>query len=380
VTVVIEPNSSTPRSSGGRDDVLLRVEDLAVSFPTEDGVVEAVRGVTYEVKRNEVFAIVGESGCGKSVSTMALMGLLPRTARITGRARYLDNELIGQPERKVRGFRGNNISMIFQDPMTSMNPVYTVGRQLAEAVQAHHRVAPKVAKERAIAMLDVVGIPQARQRANSYPHEFSGGMRQRVMIAMAIINEPEIIIADEPTTALDVTVQAQILETLLEAKEAVGAAIILITHDLGVVAGVADRVGVMYAGRFVEDGTADAVFHRPRMPYTAGLLGSVPSLTSDTGELIPIQGAPPSLIQPPEGCKFAARCPLVAPECLSSEPPLHDTDEPSHRAACHRWEDVAAESDATMLFRNAFHADQSMLAGDGVEGASPWAPSADGGA
>jgi peptide/nickel transport system ATP-binding protein len=350
VNLSIEPSGSADTSPW--DDTLLRVEDLSVSFPTEDGVVEAVRGVSYEVKRNEVFAIVGESGCGKSVSTMALMGLLPRTARITGRARYLDNDLLGQPERKVRGFRGNSISMIFQDPMTSLNPVYTVGRQLAEAVLAHERIAPKVAKERAIEILDTVGIPQARQRANSYPHEFSGGMRQRVMIAMAIINNPEIIIADEPTTALDVTVQAQILETLLEVKEEVGAAIVLITHDLGVVAGVADRVGVMYAGRFVEDGTADQVFHRPRMPYTAGLLGSVPSLTSDTGELIPIQGAPPSLIQPPPGCKFAARCPLVISECLTVEPPLYDTDDPDHRSACHRWEVVAGDPDPVMLFRN----------------------------
>jgi peptide/nickel transport system ATP-binding protein len=359
VSLTVEPGSNGSDAPSPWDDTLLRVEDLTVSFPTEDGVVEAVRGVTYEVKRNEVFAIVGESGCGKSVSTMALMGLLPRTAQITGRARYLEHDLIGQPERKVRGFRGNNISMIFQDPMTSLNPVYTIGRQLAEAVLAHERVAPKVAKERAIEILDTVGIPQARQRANSYPHEFSGGMRQRVMIAMAIINNPEIIIADEPTTALDVTVQAQILDTLLEVKETVGAAIILITHDLGVVAGVADRVGVMYAGCFVEEGTADAVFHRPRMPYTAGLLGSVPSLTSESGELIPIQGAPPSLIQPPEGCKFAARCPLVIPECLTSEPPLLQTDEPDHRSACHRWETVAAEPDVTMLFHNAFAADEA---------------------
>jgi peptide/nickel transport system ATP-binding protein len=379
VSLTVEPGSSIHDDPSPWDDTLLRVEDLTVSFPTEDGVVEAVRGVTYEVKRNEVFAIVGESGCGKSVSTMALMGLLPRTAQITGRARYLDHDLIGQPERKVRGFRGNNISMIFQDPMTSLNPVYTIGRQLSEAVLAHERIAPKVAKERAIEILDTVGIPQARQRANSYPHEFSGGMRQRVMIAMAIINNPEIIIADEPTTALDVTVQAQILETLLEVKETVGAAIILITHDLGVVAGVADRVGVMYAGRFVEDGTADAVFHRPRMPYTAGLLGSVPSLTSASGELIPIQGAPPSLIQPPEGCKFAARCPLVAAECLTSEPPLYDTDEPAHRSACHRWEAVAAEPDVTMLFSNAFAADAapSIAAADAAHAAADTATEGD---
>jgi peptide/nickel transport system ATP-binding protein len=350
------PGSNGERAPSPWDadgDILLRVEDLSVSFPTEDGVVEAVRGVSYEVRRNEVFAIVGESGCGKSVSTMALMGLLPRTAEIGGRARYLDHDLINQPDRKVRGFRGNNISMIFQDPMTSLNPVYTVGRQLAEAVLAHERVSPKIAKGRAVEILDLVGIPQARQRANAYPHEFSGGMRQRVMIAMAIINSPEIIIADEPTTALDVTVQAQILETLLEVKEGVGAAIVLITHDLGVVAGVADRVGVMYAGRFVEEGTADQVFHHPRMPYTAGLLGSVPSLTSEDGELIPIRGAPPSLIKPPAGCKFAARCPLVEEQCLTAEPPLRITDEPGHRAACLRWEALAAEPDPVMLFRNA---------------------------
>jgi peptide/nickel transport system ATP-binding protein len=375
VSLTIEPGANGHDDPSPWDDTLLRVEDLSVSFPTEDGVVEAVRGVSYEVKRNEVFAIVGESGCGKSVSTMALMGLLPRTAQIGGRARYLDHDLINQPDRKVRGFRGNNISMIFQDPMTSLNPVYTIGRQLAEAVLAHERVAPKIAKERAIEILDTVGIPQARQRANSYPHEFSGGMRQRVMIAMAIINSPEIIIADEPTTALDVTVQAQILETLLEVKEGVGAAIVLITHDLGVVAGVADRVGVMYAGRFVEEGSADQVFHRPRMPYTAGLLGSVPSLTSDDGELIPIQGAPPSLIRPPVGCKFAARCPLVAPECLTAEPPLFDTDDPGHRSACHRWEVVAADPDPVQLFRNSFNndaTDDSALVGgeSAVDGAS----------
>ena len=203
-------------SSTGSDEVLLDVEDLNVTFPSEDGDVLAVRGVSYQVRRNEVFSIVGESGSGKSVSTMALMGLLPNTARITGSATYLDNQLIGVPDRQVRRHRGNDISMIFQDPMTSLNPVYTVGRQLGEIVRAHHRVTPKVAKERAIDALELVGIPQAKQRADSYPHEFSGGMRQRVMIAMAMMNDPDIIIADEPTTALDVTVQAQILETLID--------------------------------------------------------------------------------------------------------------------------------------------------------------------
>jgi oligopeptide/dipeptide ABC transporter ATP-binding protein len=333
------------------DDVLLSVEDLKVSFPTEDGLVEAVRGVSYQVKRGEVFAVVGESGCGKSVSSMALMGLLPKTARIEGRARYLDNELLGRPDREVRKFRGSKLAMIFQDPMTSLNPVYSIGKQLAEAVLAHHRVAPKVARERAIEMLDIVGIPQARKRAESYPHEFSGGMRQRVMIAMAIINNPDVIIADEPTTALDVTVQAQILETLLEVKERVGAAIVLITHDLGVVAGMADRVGVMYAGRFVETGDVNEIFHATRMPYTAGLLGSIPDLDSEVDALTPIEGAPPSLINPPEGCKFMVRCPMARPACGESEPPLAPTDRPGHLSACKFAHELEGRQDTSDIFK-----------------------------
>ena len=333
------------------DDVMLSVEDLKVSFPTEDGLVEAVRGVSYQVKRGEVFAIVGESGCGKSVSSMALMGLLPKTARIEGRARYLDNELLGRPDREVRGFRGSKLAMIFQDPMTSLNPVHTIGKQLAEAVLAHHRVAPKVAMERAIEMLDIVGIPQARKRAKSYPHEFSGGMRQRVMIAMAIINNPDVIIADEPTTALDVTVQAQILETLLEAKERVGAAIVLITHDLGVVAGMADRVGVMYAGRFVETGDVNEIFHATRMPYTAGLLGSIPDLDSEVEALTPIEGAPPSLINPPAGCKFKVRCPMARPACGEVEPPLARTDRPGHLSACKFAHELVGRQDTSDIFK-----------------------------
>ncbi|MEM9039009.1 MAG: ABC transporter ATP-binding protein [Actinomycetota bacterium] len=329
---------------------ILDVEDLRVSFPTDDGNVEAVRGVSYQVHRNEVFAIVGESGSGKSVSTMALMGLLPKTAMITGRARYLDQELLGQPDREVRGLRGNHVSMIFQDPMTSLNPVYSIGRQLSEAVLAHERIAPKIARERAIEMLDLVGIPQARRRAKSYPHEFSGGMRQRVMIAMAIINNPDIIIADEPTTALDVTVQAQILETLLDVKDQVGAAIVLITHDLGVVAGMADRVGVMYAGRFVETGTVDQIFHSTRMPYTAGLIGSIPELDSEADRLVPIPGAPPTLIDPPAACMFRPRCPMARDTCARVEPELVDCDQDEHQVACHFWHEVADLDDPSSLY------------------------------
>ncbi|WP_420453360.1 ABC transporter ATP-binding protein [Ilumatobacter sp.] len=332
------------------DEVMLEVDDLHVSFPTEDGVVRAVRGVSYQVKRDEVFGIVGESGCGKSVSSMALMGLLPKTARIEGQARYLGEDLLGRPDREVRDLRGSKIAMIFQDPMTSLNPVYTIGRQLSESVLAHDRIPPKQAMERSIEMLDLVGIPQAEQRAKSYPHEFSGGMRQRVMIAMAIINDPDIIIADEPTTALDVTVQAQILETLMEVKNQVRAAIVLITHDLGVIAGVADRVGVMYAGEFVETGPVDDIFHATRMPYTAGLIGSIPALDSDADELVPIGGAPPTLIDPPAGCAFSPRCPLATSVCVESDPPLAACDRPGHLVACHHWEQLVDEHDPSHLY------------------------------
>jgi peptide/nickel transport system ATP-binding protein len=345
-TVAVSP-APTPTD----DDVLLDVEDLHVTFPSEDGLVRAVRGVSYQVRRNEVFGIVGESGSGKSVSTMALMGLLPSTARITGRATYLGQDLIGVRDREVRKLRGNDISMIFQDPMTSLNPVYTVGKQLAEIVRAHHRVPPKVAKSRAIDALDMVGIPQAKQRADAYPHEFSGGMRQRVMIAMAMMNNPDIIIADEPTTALDVTVQAQVLETLMSVKEELNAAIILITHDLGVIAGTADRVAVMYAGRFVETGTVDEIFNVPRMPYTIGLLGAIPSVEGETTVLRPIPGTPPSLVNQPEGCPFAPRCGYVVDECLRIEPPLEETDRAGHRSACHRWADLTQFDDADQPFR-----------------------------
>ncbi len=329
---------SNPSSSDA--EVMLDVEDLHVTFPSEDGNVLAVRGVSYQVHRNEVFGIVGESGSGKSVSTMALMGLLPRSARITGRAEYLGNPLIGRPDREVRKFRGNDIAMIFQDPMTSLNPVYSIGKQLGEIVRAHYRVSPKEARTRAIDALQLVGIPEPEQRVDAYPHEFSGGMRQRVMIAMAMMNQPDVIIADEPTTALDVTVQAQILETLMEVKEELNAAIILITHDLGVVAGTADRVAVMYGGRFVEQGTVDQIFEHPRQPYTLGLLGAIPSLDGETGRLTPIPGTPPSLLNPPAGCAFTPRCRYAIEECDRVEPDLVEVAPGGHRAACHRSEEI----------------------------------------
>ena len=333
-------------------DELLRVEDLHVSFPTDDGLVKAVRGVSYTLREREVLGIVGESGSGKSVSSMAVMGLLPGSARIRGSIKFRGKDVLTMGPKEQRGLRGRKISMIFQDPMTALNPVYSIGDQLAEAVRSHEAVPKRVALKRAEEMLDLVGIPQPRQRLRNYPHEFSGGMRQRAMIAMAVINNPDVIIADEPTTALDVTVQAQILEKILEVKDAVNAAIVLITHDLGVVAGTAHRVLVMYAGRPVELGGVDDVFYRPRMPYTGGLLGSIPSLEgTDHGRLRPIKGAPPSLINLPPGCPFNPRCPLATQRCREEEPPLYETENRDHHAACHYWETMADSDDPTAFFR-----------------------------
>ncbi|HVH24602.1 MAG TPA: ABC transporter ATP-binding protein, partial [Pseudonocardia sp.] len=271
---VLAASAPDPVVSGGP---LLTVSDLSVDFPTEDGVVHAVRHVSFEVRPGEVLGIVGESGCGKSVSAQAIMGLLPRTAEVAGSIRFRGRELVGLAEKDWEAVRGDDIGMIFQDPMSSLNPVYTVGWQLAEAYLAHHEVSRKAAAARAVEALAQVGIPQPDRRAQQYPHEYSGGMRQRAMIAMAIINDPDLIIADEPTTALDVTVQAQILETLLKVQDDTGAAIMMITHDLGVVAGIAARVQVMYGGTVVESGPVEDIFTEPRMPYTIGLLGSVPN-------------------------------------------------------------------------------------------------------
>ena len=333
------------------DEEILTVENLTVEFPTDDGSVQAVRGLSYTLRAREVLGIVGESGSGKSVSSMAIMGLLPKSARVRGSIRYRGQELLTLRPKEQRALRGRKIAMIFQDPMTSLNPVRSIGDQLAEAVLAHHLVPRRRALARAREMLDLVGIPQAERRLRAYPHEFSGGMRQRVMIAMAIINDPDVIIADEPTTALDVTVQAQILEKLLEVKDTVNAAILMITHDLGVIAGMAHRTLVMYAGKPVEVAATDDVFYEPRMPYTAGLLGSIPALDGDRAErLRPIGGSPPSLIRLPDGCPFSPRCPLASDVCRTEEPGLADVGD-GHRAACHHSDRLAEAEDATAFFR-----------------------------
>ena len=322
-------------------DTVLTVTDLDVTFPGDDGPVRAVRGVSYELRRGEVLGIVGESGSGKSVTSLAVMGLLPRSARVSGSVRFGDTELVGAGDAALSAVRGRRIAMIFQDPMTSLNPVYTIGHQIAEAVQAHRRVSKADALARAVELLGVVRIPDPQERAGAYPHELSGGMRQRVVIAIAIANDPDVIIADEPTTALDVTVQAQILDALRIAQRQTGAAMVLITHDLGVIAGQADRVMVMYAGRLVEVGTADDLFYAPRMPYTLGLLGSQPRLDRPAQRLTPIPGSPPSVVNMPPGCPFSPRCPLTVPLCDETEPDLTPTTSAEHLAACHRSGDVA---------------------------------------
>jgi peptide/nickel transport system ATP-binding protein len=332
------------------DRELLVVDDLSVGFGTEDGVVHAVRNVSFSLGTRQVLGIVGESGSGKSVSSMAIMGLLPRTAKVTGSIKFHGRELVGLPYADLRKLRGSGISMIFQDPMTSLNPVFTVGWQLSEAYRAHHNVSKKAAWAKSVEALELVGIPQPDRRASQYPHEFSGGMRQRAVIAMSIINDPELIIADEPTTALDVTVQAQILETLVRIKDETNAAVIMITHDLGVVAGMVDRVQVMYGGTVVESGAVEEVFAAPRMPYTIGLLGSIPNPAMVGKRLTPIKGAPPSLMNLPKGCPFTPRCPLAIDECRESEPALTDTDRRDHRARCHRWSDLLTIESPQLLF------------------------------
>ncbi|MBC3190171.1 ABC transporter ATP-binding protein [Pseudonocardia sp. C8] len=320
-------------------EAVLEVSGLTVTFPSDEGPVRAVRGVDYRLGRGEVLGIVGESGSGKSVTSLAVMGLLPRTAQVTGEIRFDGRDLLTLSERELNTVRGERIAMIFQDPMTSLNPVYTVGYQIEEAVLAHRDVSRARARERAVELLELVRIPNPEQRVASYPHELSGGMRQRVVIAIAMANDPDVIIADEPTTALDVTVQAQVLEALQAAQRSTGAAMVLITHDLGVIAGQADRVLVMYAGKPVEVGGVEDIFYRPRMPYTLGLLGSLPRLDRPTERLTPIPGSPPSVVAMPPGCPFTPRCPLATEICGRSEPELAEVGD-GHRAACHHSSQV----------------------------------------
>jgi len=323
------------------DTPVLQVDGLEVDFRTKEGLVHAVRGVDFSLASGEVLGIVGESGSGKSVTALATMGLLPRSAVVRGSIRFRGEELLGRKEKDLASVRGTGIAMIFQDPMTSLNPVYTIGWQIAEAIQAHQDVSKKEALARAVQLLSKVGIPNPFERVDNYPHEFSGGMRQRAVIAMAMANDPTVILADEPTTALDVTVQAQVLDSLKTALTETGAALLLITHDLGVIAGLADRVLVMYAGRPVEVGSAEDVFYMPSMPYTLGLLGSLPRLDSEGNErLRQIPGSPPSMLGDVVGCPFAPRCPLSADICKTAEPGLEEVPSVSsapggHRAACH---------------------------------------------
>ncbi|MFI0261152.1 dipeptide ABC transporter ATP-binding protein [Streptomyces sp. NPDC017056] len=321
----------------------LRVTDLHVTFPGESGPVHAVRGLGFVVRPGEVLGIVGESGAGKSATAQAVLGLLPDGARVRGSVELDGRELLGLGDAALSEVRGNGIGMVFQDPLSALTPVYSIGTQLVEALRVHQDLSRKAARARAVELLDLVGIPDPHRRADAFPHEFSGGMRQRAVIAMAIANEPRVIVADEPTTALDVTVQAQILHVLRTAREATGAAIVLITHDLGVVAGFADRVQVVYAGRPVESGTVDEIYYRPRMPYTIGLLGATPRLDGPVGEpLVPIPGAPPSLSALPPGCPFAPRCPVAVDRCRETEPAPAPAVGGGHTVACHRSEEIGA--------------------------------------
>jgi oligopeptide/dipeptide ABC transporter ATP-binding protein len=325
---------------------LLSIRDLAVEFSTEDGVVHAVDGITYDVFPGETLGIVGESGSGKSVSTMSILGLIPQPPGriVSGTAIFKGKDLLKMKKRELRQFRGDELAMVFQDPMTSLNPVIKIGDQLAEAIETHYPKEPKEkVKERVIELLRLVGVPNPAQRYTQYPHEFSGGMRQRAMIAMSIANSPSLLIADEPTTALDVTIQAQVLEVLKTVQAETGAATILITHDLGIVAELCERVIVMYAGKIVEHGDVHTIFQNPRHPYTIGLMDSLPKLTDDEEWLRPIPGQPPSLINRPSGCAFHPRCFLSQgrPRCLEEVPPLRTADGGvGHTSACHFAEEL----------------------------------------
>jgi oligopeptide/dipeptide ABC transporter ATP-binding protein len=336
-----EPQHLTAAPDTG---AVLSVRDLKVHFPTDDGLVKAVDGISFEVDANEVLGIVGESGSGKSVTSMAILGLLPDSAVISGEVMYRGRDLLKLPDSSKRSLRGARIAMVFQDALAALNPVFTVGHQIIEAITTHRRISKAEVRKQAIELLDIVGIPNPAQRVDQYPHEYSGGMRQRAMIAMAIANDPDILIADEPTTALDVTIQAQVLEVLQRVQDRTNSAILLITHDLGVVAGVADRVMVMYAGKQVELGSVNDIFYRPRHPYTLGLLASLPRVDKGRARdlrLYRIKGQPPSLVRVPAGCAFHPRCDFaeVPSPCADQVPALRRVS--GHDSACHFAERLA---------------------------------------
>jgi oligopeptide transport system ATP-binding protein len=315
---------------------ILQVKDVEISFNTYGGEVQAVRSVSFDLRRGETLAIVGESGSGKSVTAKSIMRLLPEANSIIkgGEAVFEGQNLLSLSEKQMQGIRGSKIAMVFQDPMTSLDPTMRVGRQITESLKKHLGMSGSRANERAVELLEMVGIPNAEDRVRQYPHQFSGGMRQRVVIAIALACDPQILIADEPTTALDVTIQAQILELLRDLQERIGTSVILITHDLGVVAQTAHRVAVMYAGKVVETGTVREIFYNPQMPYTWGLLSSIPLLTADRSQdLIPIPGSPPDMLEPPKGCPFTPRCPYAMQIC-AEEMPEYTTFSAEHRAAC----------------------------------------------
>ncbi len=321
------------------DQPLLQVRDLSVSFRTEDGAIHAVDGVSFDARAGELLAVVGESGCGKSVMATALSGLLPRSATVNGSVLLRGEELVGAPAAQLRQVRGRRIAYIFQEPMTSLNPVFTVGRQIAEVLRLHEGLDRRAARARAAELLDLVGMANPYERLRQYPHQLSGGLRQRVMIAMAVAGNPEVLVADEPTTALDVTVQAGILDVLRDLRDRLGAAVVLITHDLGVVADVADRVLVMYAGRVVERSDIDDLFARPRHHYTVGLLGAVPTARTSGGadhRLQEIPGLVPVVAEPEDRCVFAERCPAADETCTSRRPPLAPAEGTAtgHDVAC----------------------------------------------
>jgi peptide/nickel transport system ATP-binding protein len=316
---------------------LLRVENLHVEFPTEDGVVKAVDGISYELGRGRTLGIVGESGSGKTVAALSVLGLTrAQGAKVEGRILFEGRDLLSLSEGELRGIRGNEIAMIFQDPSSALHPLYRVGAQIVEAVRAHQDVSKAKARERTIELLGLVGIPDPGRRVDDYPHEFSGGMRQRAMIAMALANEPKLLIADEPTTALDVTVQAQILALLERLRDELGMGVVIVTHDLGVVAEMADEIAVMYAGRIVERAATEVLLRNPEHPYTWGLLRSIPTLDGPRVEqLAPIPGSPPSLIDPPSGCHFHPRCAYAQPDHARIDPELRPLPtDPAHKVAC----------------------------------------------